>query len=185
MTDYVDMGLEVATAETGAGRVMAVLGAAALGAAAVGLARTALVCQDGTVMSIVAGRNLYSEPRSDDAEEYTEVEIGMWPEDQPGSFSDVGRLPGGGRGWITDDPVLGKTSDQVYAYMPVENIGAAIQAHGGVKAVKSVYQEIPRSCYAEIDQWKAAASRANTMALLALGGGAVVGGAVGYMIARR
>jgi len=101
---------------------LAALGAVAMGAAALGVARVRLLCNDGTSMSMVGSMGHYSEPRDDDARSYSEVEVGM-------------HNPAGA--WVTDDPVLGETTDSVYGWVPVGKIGDLIQAHGGIQSIGS------------------------------------------------
>jgi hypothetical protein len=71
-------------------------------------------CADGLTLSVQASRHHYCMPRVDDADYYTEVEIGFPNQYIPELevFSD-----GGG----------------VYGYVPVEVVNEILEKHGGIK----------------------------------------------------
>ena len=78
----------------------------------------AVVCADGFRMSVQGHNSAYCAPRIDDAEKYTQVEIG-YP-------SDVEKLI---MPWAEDPS---KPTETVYGYVPVEIVTTVIAKHGGI-----------------------------------------------------
>ena len=79
-----------------------------------------VVCADGFSMSVQAHDGAYCTPREDDAERYTEVEIG-YPSDREELIMDWIETP-------SNDP-----TDSVYPYTPVGVVTTVIVKHGGMR----------------------------------------------------
>lgn len=79
----------------------------------------AIVCADGTTLSVQAGTNFYSTPRKDDADEYTHFEVGFPSSPPPAAWKDYAEE------W-------GNPTETVYAQVPEELLLFFIAAHGGV-----------------------------------------------------
>jgi len=77
-----------------------------------------VVCADGFKMSVQAHDGAYCEPRTDDAEEYQQVEIGF-----PSQREEL-IMP-----WC-EDP--GLPQGTVYGYVPVDVVTTVIVKHGGM-----------------------------------------------------
>ena len=78
-----------------------------------------VVCADGFNMSVQVSRSNYCSPRIDDAEYYSEVEIGF-PSEIEEEILGFAETP--------DDP-----TGTVYGYVPVELVDRIIEKHGGFK----------------------------------------------------
>ena len=78
----------------------------------------AVVCADGFRMSVQGHEDAYCTPRTNDAEKYTEVEIG-YP-------SDVEELI---MPWA-ENPI--RPTETIYGYVPVSVVTNVIAKHGGV-----------------------------------------------------
>jgi len=78
-----------------------------------------VVCTDGFSMSVQVSRLNYCSPRIDDAEYYSEVEIGF-PSETENIILEFAESP--------DNPT--KT---VYGYVPVGLVDAIIEKHGGFR----------------------------------------------------
>ena len=76
------------------------------------------VCTDGYSVSIQAHNGAYCEPRCDDADLYTEVELGYpnRPDDLIIKYA--------------EDPE--KPCETVYAYVPVDEVTLLLTKHGGM-----------------------------------------------------
>jgi len=77
-----------------------------------------VVCADGFSMSVQAHDGAYCAPRIDDAERYTEVEVG-YPSEREELL-----MP-----WVENES---KPTDTVYAYVPVPVVTLVIAKHGGM-----------------------------------------------------
>jgi len=77
-----------------------------------------VVCADGFFMSVQGHHGAYCDPRTDDAEKYTEVEIG-YPSHREEIIIPWAERP--------DEP-----TETVYAYVPVEVVNTVIAKHGGI-----------------------------------------------------
>ena len=77
-----------------------------------------VVCADGFEMSVQASETNYCEPRIDNAERYTAVEVGF-----PNREEDL-LLP-----WAEDRQAPTNT---VYGWVPVERVALVIAKHGGM-----------------------------------------------------
>ena len=77
----------------------------------------AIVCADGFRMSVQGHESAYCNPRIDDAEKYTEVEVGFPSEKEPLIMP-----------WAEDKKRLTET---VYGYVPVSVVTNVIAKHGG------------------------------------------------------
>lgn len=80
--------------------------------------RPRMKCADGYEVSVQAGFYLYSEPRTDEAGEYTKVELGFPNMVDP-------ELEEYAEEW--DDPL-----GTVYGWVPVELVNKLIEKHGGI-----------------------------------------------------
>jgi len=89
-----------------------------------------VVCADGFIMSVQAHDGAYCEPRNDNAEKYTAVEVGFPSEREELIMS-----------WI--DGFDNDPTDTVYAYVPVTVVTDVIVKHGGI-----VSGEVPRGVIA-------------------------------------
>jgi len=78
-----------------------------------------VVCADGFSMSVQAHDGAYCTPRDDDAERYTEVEIG-YPSEREELIMDWIEIPDGA------------PTDSVYPYTPVGVVTTVIVKHGGM-----------------------------------------------------
>ena len=78
----------------------------------------AIVCADGFRMSVQGHESAYCNPRADDAERYTEVEVGFPSEKEPLIVP-----------WAEDKTRLTET---VYGYVPVSVVTNVIAKHGGI-----------------------------------------------------
>ena len=85
-----------------------------------------LECADGFNMSVHVGKNMYCQPRVEDAPVYSHCEVGFPSEKEealmPYVDGNIDQDDGDG-GWQT-----------VYAEVPVEVIDEIITKHGGIKA---------------------------------------------------
>tara|TARA_R110000737_G_C14322372_1_gene439916 strand:+ start:141 stop:431 length:291 start_codon:yes stop_codon:yes gene_type:complete len=79
-----------------------------------------IVCADGFAMSVQARALSYCEPRIDNAEKYTSVEVG-YPSEREEFL-----MP-----WVEDSS---KPTGTVYAYVPVGVVSNVIIKHGGLIA---------------------------------------------------
>ena len=80
-----------------------------------------VICADGFAVSVQANEGAYCSPRQDDAEQYTEVELGF-PSAREELIMD----------WME---VVGEDSDptdSVYPYVPVDIVTTVIVKHGGM-----------------------------------------------------
>ena len=77
-----------------------------------------VVCADGFSMSVQANQTAYCAPREDDAEQYSEVEVGFPTAKEPLLMQ-----------WCEDrtDP-----TGTVYAYVPRQSVINVIAKHGGM-----------------------------------------------------
>ena len=82
----------------------------------------AVICNDGFRMSVQAGEQLYSSPRSYTKEDYEEAEVGFPSEHEPLIDEYVERY---------SEEDLDYTQ-RVYPYVPVTVIDAVIAKHGGI-----------------------------------------------------
>jgi len=78
-----------------------------------------VVCADGFNISVQAFDGAYCTPRENDAERYTEVELG-YPSEREELIMDWIEMPDGG------------PTDSVYPYVPVSVVTNVIAKHGGV-----------------------------------------------------
>ena len=78
----------------------------------------AVVCADGFRMSVQAHQSAYCDPRVDDAERYTEVEVGY-----PSTVEPLLEL------WCEDPQ---RPTDTVYGYVPSHVVTTVIAKHGGM-----------------------------------------------------
>ena len=77
-----------------------------------------ITCKSGLEMSVQASAFHYSIPKSDNAEYYSEVEVGFPTKPEPLLLE------------YADEP--DKPLDTVYAYVPVSVVKAVIEKHGGI-----------------------------------------------------
>ena len=77
-----------------------------------------IVCKDGFTMSVQASEGNYCEPRLNNAESYSEVEIGF------PSWEEPLIMP-----WCEDDR---DPTHTVYGYVPVDVVTNVIVKHGGI-----------------------------------------------------
>ena len=77
-----------------------------------------VVCADGFTMSVQASEYSYSEPRTNDAQRYTAVEIGF-----PSEKEDVILE------WAEDPK---NPEDTVYPYVPSHVVASVCAKHGGI-----------------------------------------------------
>jgi len=75
-------------------------------------------CADGFSMSVQANSTAYCEPRIDNAEKYTAVEIGFPSQEEP-LLIEWAEAP--------DRP-----TETVYAWVPADRVSLVIAKHGGV-----------------------------------------------------
>jgi hypothetical protein len=78
----------------------------------------AIVCKDGFSMSVQANETAYCEPRINDAEKYTAVEVGYPSELEPLLME-----------WAENE---NKPTGTVYGYVPTERISLVCAKHGGI-----------------------------------------------------
>ena len=78
-----------------------------------------VVCKDGYSISIQAHRGAYCEPRQDNAESYSLVELG-YPSQSDSLIDHLAELP-------SNDP-----TDSVYGYVPVNTVYLLLTKHQGV-----------------------------------------------------
>lgn len=80
-----------------------------------------VICADGFTMSVQANAGAYCEPRTNNAKEYTEVEIGY-----PSQFEELldayVEIPDSPKGHV----------DQVFPYVPTQVVTNVIAKHGGM-----------------------------------------------------
>ena len=79
-----------------------------------------VVCADGFTISVQAHDGAYCTPREDDAERYTEVELG-YPSEREELIMD----------WIELSD--GVPTNSVYPYTPVDVVTTVIVKHGGMR----------------------------------------------------
>lgn len=77
-----------------------------------------VVCADGFEMSVQAHTGGYCNPRVDNAERYTEVEVGYPSHEEPLLLQ-----------WA-DEP--DRPTDTVYGYVPSQQVALVIAKHGGI-----------------------------------------------------
>ena len=77
-----------------------------------------IVCADGFFMSVQANEGAYCDPRINNAEKYTSVEIGY-----PSHREEI-IMP-----WV-EDPA--SPTDTVYAFVPIGRVNDVIAKHGGI-----------------------------------------------------
>ena len=77
-----------------------------------------VVCKDGFTMSVQAGHTQYCYPRQDNADKYTEVEIGF-----PSQKEDL---------LLEYAEDLHQPTETVYAYVPASVVSLIIAKHGGM-----------------------------------------------------
>jgi hypothetical protein len=78
-----------------------------------------VVCADGFSMSVQAHEGAYCEPRGDNQQKYTLVEVGFPTEEEPLIMDWIevpGRIP----------------TESVYPYTPVDVVTTVIVKHGGI-----------------------------------------------------
>lgn len=80
--------------------------------------RQLLMCKDGFTMSVQASRTHYCEPKQDNLQEYTHVEIGRLSEVESLllMYAEDGEHP----------------TETIYPYVPVEDVEEIIRKHGGL-----------------------------------------------------
>ena len=78
-----------------------------------------IVCEDGFSMSVQASSGNYSDPRADDADKYTAVEVGF-----PNKREEL-LMP------FIENPE-GSPTDSVYGWVPSETIVLVCAKHGGI-----------------------------------------------------
>ena len=77
-----------------------------------------VVCADGFTMSVQAAETAYCEPRIDNAERYTKVEVGYPSREEP-ILLEYAEMP--------DRP-----TNTGYAYVPSHVVATVCAAHGGI-----------------------------------------------------
>ena len=80
-----------------------------------------IICADGFTVSVQANEGAYCTPRQDDAEQYTQVELGF-----PSAREELIMS------WIE---IIGEDidpTDSVYPYVPVSVVTNVIAKHGGI-----------------------------------------------------
>jgi len=77
-----------------------------------------VVCADGFAMSVQASESAYCDPRENNAEHYTEVEVGFPSIKEPLLME-----------WAEDPR---RPTDTVYAWVPCERVSLVIAKHGGM-----------------------------------------------------
>tara|TARA_R100000008_G_C3570399_1_gene161736 strand:+ start:234 stop:536 length:303 start_codon:yes stop_codon:yes gene_type:complete len=75
-------------------------------------------CADGFTMSVQANQRAYCTPRTDNAERYTEVEVGYPSEAEPLLLE-----------WAEDPQAPTNT---VYGWVPAERVSLILVKHGGI-----------------------------------------------------
>lgn len=78
--------------------------------------RKALVCNDGTTLSVQASSHHYCSPRVDLSDYYSEVEVWRVTAEVPDT-------------WLE----YGDTENNPFAYIPVELVEEFVDYHGGIK----------------------------------------------------
>jgi len=76
------------------------------------------VCKDGFTMSVQANEGVHCDPRIDDADRYTAVEVGYPSMEEPLIME-----------WAGDK---NNPTDTVYGYVPTHRIALVCAKHGGV-----------------------------------------------------
>ena len=79
-----------------------------------------VVCNDGFMMSVQASNTAYCEPRIDNAERYTEVEVG-YPSHPESLLIKYAEEPE-------------KPTNTVYGYVPAYTVHLVITKHGGMSS---------------------------------------------------
>lgn len=87
-----------------------------------GPVRPRLYCADGYSLSVQASAGHYCRPRTDDATEYSMVEVGF---------------PVTADGKTSRPTALGKPDGGVYAWVPVRDVNVLIKRHGGLGGASS------------------------------------------------
>ena len=77
-----------------------------------------VVCVDGFSMSVQANEGAYCDPRIDDAERYSAVEVGYPSEEEPLLMT-----------YVEDES---RPTDTVYPFVPSEIVSLVIAKHGGM-----------------------------------------------------
>lgn len=93
-----------------------------------GFRRRKLICNDGFSMSVQASRIHYCHPRENNADFYTEVEIG-YPSDVEDELI-----------YYAEDRY--HPTETVYGYVPVELVDKIISKHGGVVQEKTTEEDL-------------------------------------------
>ena len=78
-----------------------------------------VVCADGFTMSVQANETAYCEPRIDNADTYTEVEVGF-----PSCYEPLLMQ------WI--EGTKAEATETVYGYVPSQQIALICAKHGGI-----------------------------------------------------
>jgi len=83
-----------------------------------------IVCKDGFEMSVQANASAYCTPRIDNADRYSEVEVGFPNQIEPllAQYCDDWRQAGGHHDALND----------IYAYVPASKISLICAKHGGI-----------------------------------------------------
>lgn len=80
--------------------------------------RPRVQCADGFTISVQANSYAYCKPRIDEADEYSEVELGF-PNEEDSLILDY-----------AEDPYV--PTETVYGFVPVELVNELIEKHGGI-----------------------------------------------------
>ena len=80
-----------------------------------------IICADGFTVSVQANEGAYCTPRQDDAEQYTQVELG-YPSEREELIMD----------WIESYGPKPVPTDSIYPYVPVSVVTNVIAKHGGI-----------------------------------------------------
>ena len=87
--------------------------------------RPRVLCADGYSVSMQVGDCLYSEPRKNGADYYSEVELG-YPNMEDELINEYAEC-----GWDDDNRIYNYTNT-VYPYVPVEIVDKLFEKHGGI-----------------------------------------------------
>jgi len=77
-----------------------------------------IVCKDGFTMSVQANQDAYCSPRINEADKYTQVEVGF-PSQREELIIE----------WAEDQA---RPTDTVYGYVPIHVVNSVIAKHGGM-----------------------------------------------------
>ena len=83
--------------------------------------RKKVTCKDGFTVSIQASKSHYCQPRLDDANWYSAVELG-YPSEAVHEWLE----------YMDGDPDTTEPTDTVYGYVPVDIVNATLRQHGGI-----------------------------------------------------